>query len=129
MLIHTYPVTPNWERVCTFEDFPSTLGPGDQTLISFLHLVLSSKEDMMQRVILDHSLTTSKLERSDFKQILEIVERNVTVTKTGTGKTSPILSKETFVEFHNLTLAAFKGFAYTFQRLGKAIKDLVGIDY
>jgi len=127
MLLNAYrlPVKPGWERVRTFEGFPSTLGPGDQTLLAFLRSLLDAEEeDKIKAVLLDH-YPDSKL--SDFKQIFEIVKRTMTVTNS----TSPILSKETFVEFHKLTVAAFMGFAYTFICLSKMFCafELVGFDY
>lgn len=118
LMLLNLPISPDWERIRTFEGYPSALGPGDQTLIGFLRVLHNDEdEDMIKLVILNHSTYN----RSEFKQIFE----RTAVTDT----TSPILSKETFLEFHRLILAAFKGFVYSFIRLKKEIGQLVGIDY
>jgi hypothetical protein len=128
MLLNAYrqPAKPDWERVRTFDSFPSTLGPGDRTLMAFINtLICSEEDDKIKAVILDHYPDSKQ---SDFKRIFEIVKRTLTVTNS----TSPILSKETFVEFHKLTVAAFMGFAYTFVQLSKEFRRFkvgIRVDY
>ena len=100
-----------------WDDFPSVVGPGDRRLYGFLGVL--AKDGMKQDVIFNH-YRDSESEPSELPQIFDGVSSK---------SPAPIFSKETTLEFHKLTVAAFNGFAYTFMQLKAEMKLMVGIDY
>lgn len=107
----------------TWEDFPVTSGPGDRSLVSFLKAI---REDngLKQNVLLDHCDPSDLCDQSHVSQFLN----NLDVGSAG-APLAPVFSKETVLEFHKLTIAAFNGYKSTFTELDEAYTNLVSIGY
>lgn len=98
-----------------WDGFPSTLGPGDKTLLD----VLSSFSDKLKRRLLlasdrDVNYNSLKYTENDFPVMF------------GSGAPRLLFTQENIREFHKLTVAAFEGFAFTFLQLKKESRKLVG---
>lgn len=89
-------------RGLDWPDFPTTIGPGDQTLIVFLKAL---DDNLKQNLIFDHCTGSTA---SHFPLIFNNVS---------SSSPTPTFSRETLQEFHKLTIAAFSGFASTFIQL------------
>jgi hypothetical protein len=103
-----------------WDGFPSTVGPGDRTLINFLEAL--RKDKLEQSVIFDQYTLTCSEQLSDSPLIFE----NISSPDWLQG---PVFSRETIVEFHKLTNSALIGFASNLIKLKEMSDMLVGIDY
>jgi hypothetical protein len=102
----------HWNGFCTDDHG----GPGDRTLMSFLSTL---KDNLKRKLLLASHRTKPPLNytEADFPLMFKVESAAI------------IFSKDTVVEFHKLTMAAFDGFAFSFMQLKKASNDLVsGID-
>ena len=105
----------------------ATVGPGDRTLAKFLK---SLDTDKKQGLIFDYirdydsDFTQEEPHHDDSPDVLPLIFNNVNSASLG-----PIFSKETALEFHKLTIAAFRGFQTIFLRIQETDKKLVSIDY
>jgi len=89
-----------------WDGFPTNAGPGDRTLKTFL---CSLKDGLKRKLLLasdrDKNYRALKYTEADFPLMFS-------------GDTASIFfSKDSIVEFHKITMAAFDGFAYSFMRL------------
>lgn len=102
------------------QSFPSGVGEGDKSLMD----VLSSlqKHDLIDSLILDHILSKSYLD----SQTQTRIEKLLSISDS---KVLPLLSKETTVEFHQLVIGAFRGFANTFLGIKAEYSKLVCLDF
>jgi hypothetical protein len=102
----------------TWEHFPSTAGPGDRSLVLFLDN-MRQDDELKRSVILDHYPDSNA---SHFSSIFNNLG-------SAGSPPAPVFSRETFLEFHKLTIAAFNGYESSFTKLGAAYAKLVSIGY
>ena len=107
-------------KVKDWTGFPTQNGPGDRTLMTFLN---GLEEDFIPDFLgrhLSDSTTPGGPRKSPLKSIFSICR--------SAESSAPLFSLQTASDFHDLVLAAFKGFTTSLMRLSSHYNKLVRPD-